>query len=164
MGLRINLGSGNSSNKDYTNVDIYPFDNVQIVHDIEKTLPFEENSVEHIYTSHALEHCTMEAIPKMFKDWHRVLAPKGTVRIVVPELEGCLRNFLNAPESERWGYRIEYIFGGQHHQVGQQLHKTGFTPPRLQALLEEAGFTVTSTNIVSNGCNDCIHMIAQVLK
>src|SRR3990172_240514 len=123
MGIRLNLGSGNSSNGGYTNVDIHPFPNVQVVHDIEQPLPFADNSVEHIFTSHSLEHCSMDAVPKMLKDWFRVLGPKGTIKIIVPELEACMRNFLNAPESERWGFRIEYIYGGQHHQVGQQLHK-----------------------------------------
>lgn len=162
--LKLNLGSGNSSNGGYTNVDIYPFPNVNVVHDIEKTLPFEDNSVEHIYTSHALEHCTMDAVPKMLKDWYRVLAPKGTIKIIVPELEGCVRNFLDAPESERWGYRIEYIYGGQHNQTGQQLHKSGYTPARLEALLAEAGFEVTSLDIINNRCNDCIHLQARTLK
>ena len=164
MGIRLNLGSGNSSNGGYSNVDIHPFPNVQVVHDIEQPLPFADNSVEHIFTSHSLEHCSMDAVPKMLKDWFRVLGPKGTIKIIVPELEACLKNFLNASEEERWGYRIEYIFGGQDNQVGQQLHKSGFTVARLRKLVENAGFRIESLTIIPNACNDCIHLIGTKIK
>jgi len=131
-----------------------------VLHDIEKRLPFEDGSAEHIYCSHALEHCAAASVPQMLQDWNRVLQTGGTVMIIVPELEACMRNFLEAPESEKWGFRIEYIYGGQDHQVGQQLHKTGFTPPRLQSLMEAAGFVVDKIQLINNGLNDCIQLSA----
>ncbi|MCP6720479.1 MAG: class I SAM-dependent methyltransferase, partial [Patescibacteria group bacterium] len=130
--------------------------------DIETTLPYEDNTVDKIYCSHALEHCAMVAVPKMLKDWERVLTKGGGIEIIVPEIEACMRTFLEAEETDpaKWSWKIEYILGGQHHQSGQQLHKSAFTPTWLKALLERADLVVDKINIIHNGRNDCIHLNA----
>lgn len=140
--MKLNLGGGNSKRENYINIDIYPFENVDVLHDIEKTLPFEDNVFEHIYSSHVLEHCSTLSISSILKECYRVLQNNGTIEIIVPCLEHAMKSFLEASENDRWGYRIEYIFGGQSHQIGQQLHKTGFTASRLKFLCEQAGFIV----------------------
>ena len=114
-----------------------------MTHDIEKALPFQNNYFEHIYSSHALEHCSTQSIPSILKECFRVLQHDGTMEIIVPCLENAMKSFLEASEEERWGYRIEYIFGNQgKSQQGQQLHKTGFTADRLKYLCAQAGFVV----------------------
>ena len=162
--MKLNVGGGFQKMDGYMNVDIHQTGITDIVHDIEKKLPFENETVDEIYSSHSLEHCSMNAVPEMLKDWNRVLRLDGRIHIIVPELEGCMRNFLNASEEERWGYRIEYIFGGQDHQVGQQSHKTGFTKARLQKLVENAGFQIDTLSIVANSCNDCLHLTGHKIK
>ena len=161
--IKLNLGSGNSKKtKDagYINIDIHKMDYVDVVHDIEKRLPYENDSINEIFCSHALEHCSMAVVPVMIKDWKRVLKQSGIIRVIVPEIEACMRNFLKAPENEKWGFRIEYILGAQHHQTGQQFHKSAFTQIYLKKLVEDAGLVVTSIKIQNNGRNDCIHLIA----
>ena len=161
--MKLNLGSGNSKTmKDlgYTNIDIYKTEYVDLVLNIEKKLPYEDNSVEAIYCSHALEHCSMAAVPSMLKDWKRVLKTDGTIKIVVPEIESCMRNFLEASEKDKWEYRIEYILGGQHKQVGEQFHKSAYTPSWLRSLIERVGLVVDKVDIINNGLNDCIHLKA----
>ena len=141
--MNLDLGGCNHSEKNYINLDIYPFKNVDIIHDMEKTLPFEDNKFEHIKCEHSLEHCSTHVIPSILKECFRVLTKNGTIVIIVPCLEHSIKSFLEASEEERWGYRIEYIFGNQGKtQVGQQMHKTGFTADRLKYLCEQAGFIV----------------------
>ncbi len=163
--LKLNLGSGNSKSMQdagYVNIDIHKTHHVDVVHDIEKRLPYEDNTVDEIYSSHSLEHCSMAAVPRMIDDWRRVLKSRGIIQVIVPEIEACMRNFLASPETDndKWNWKIEYILGGQHHQAGQQLHKSAFTPTHLQKLVENAGLVVTSNKIQNNGKNDCIHLIA----
>jgi len=160
--MKINLGSGNSKIEDYTNVDIYKFHNVDIVHDIEKTLPFENESIEDIYCSHALEHCSMTVVPKMLSDWYRVSKKDAKIRIIVPEIEACMKKFIEIPEtnSDKWGYAIEYVLGGQDKQIGQQFHKSAYTSTHLKNLVEAAGFVVDSLQIRYNGRNDCLYLDA----
>lgn len=159
--LKINLGSGNSSDRSYTNVDIYPLKNVDVVHDIEKPLPFESDSADEILMTHSLEHCSMNTVPSLLKECYRILKKDGKIQIVVPCLECCMRNFLDSPESERWGVKIEYIFGNQgKSQTGQQFHKSGFTPQYLRKLIENAGFVIDSLSEINNSINNCIHLYA----
>ena len=160
--MKINLGSGNSKIEDYVNVDIYKFHNVDIVHDIEKTLPFENESIEDIYCSHALEHCSMAVVPKMLSDWYRVSKKDTRVRIIVPEIEACMKKFIEMSETDpnKWGYAIEYVLGGQDKQTGQQFHKSAYTPTHLKNLVEAAGFVVDSLQIRYNGRNDCLYLDA----
>ena len=163
--MKINLGSGNSKRMQdagYVNIDLFEWDYVDVVHDIEKRLPYEDNTIDEIYSSHSLEHCAMAAVPRMIGDWKRVLKHGGIIRIIVPEIEACMRNFLDSPESDgdKWSWKIEYILGGQHKQSGQQLHKSAFTPTYLKKLVENAGLVVTSNIIQNNGRNDCINLIA----
>jgi len=77
--VKLNLGSGNSKwGKDngYINIDIENFEYVDIVHDIEKTLPFKNETVDEIFCRHALEHCSMASVPKMLKDWYLKISLK----------------------------------------------------------------------------------------
>ena len=146
--MKLHLGCGKNKLDGYINCDISSEVKPDKIVNLEKRLPFKNNSVDEIYSSHSLEHCSMNAVPAMLKDWNRVLKENGKIHVIVPELEACLKNFLNAPEEERWGYRIEYIFGGQDHQVGQQIHKSGFTVARLRKLVENAGFQINSLTII----------------
>jgi len=141
--MNLDLGGCNHSEKNYINLDICPFKNVDVVHDMEKSLPFKNNLFEHIKCEHSLEHCSIISIPLILKECYRVLQKNGTLKITVPCLESAMKSFLDASEEERWEYRIEYIFGNQGKtQDGQQLHKTGFTADRLRYLCEHAGFII----------------------
>ena len=162
--MKLNLGSGNSKSMQdagFINIDLHKSSYVDMVYDIEETLPFESDTVEEIYCSHALEHCAMAAVPRMLSDWKRVLKGNGKITIIVPEIEASMRTFLDAPETDntKWGWKIEYILGGQHKQAGQQLHKSAFTPTHIRKLFNDAGLIVDKVDIINNGCNDCIHLI-----
>ena len=163
--MKLNLGSGNAQNMKeagYINIDIYKSHFVDVVYDIEKKLPYEDNTIEKIYSSHALEHCSMAAVPRMLEDWKRILKKDGKIVLIVPEIEACMRTFLKTPETDnnKWNWQIEYILGGQHHQAGQQLHKSAFTPTHIRKLFSDVGLVVDKVEIINNGCNDCIHLNA----
>ena len=103
----------------------------------------------------------MTAIPDILKECYRILKKDGKINIVVPCLECCMKNFLDSPDSERWGVKIEYIFGNQGKtQIGQQFHKSGFTPEHLKELIEAVGFNIDSLVEINNSINNCIHLYA----
>lgn len=58
-----------------------------IHHDIRKGLPFENNSVDYIYTSHFLEHVKKNEAIRIMEECHRILKPQGWIRIVVPDFK-----------------------------------------------------------------------------
>jgi len=84
--LALNIGSGNSHISDSIyNVDIFSYDNVDIVCDIEK-LPFKDNTVDIIFNIAVLEH--VENPQNVINEIHRVLKPNGIVYTAFPFMQG----------------------------------------------------------------------------
>lgn len=80
--MRLNLGSGNKKFKKFTNVDIDPNTNPDIVADISKEIPVENNSVDEIITQHTLEHVD-DLITTLNEIW-RVCKNGAKITIEVP--------------------------------------------------------------------------------
>lgn len=70
-----------------------------IIHDVRKTLPFPDNSMNAIYSSHLLEHLHLENAKALLKECYRVLKPNGVLRIVVPDLKDIVLKYLEESNS-----------------------------------------------------------------
>jgi predicted SAM-dependent methyltransferase len=140
--LKIDIGAGASPKDGFVSVDLYASADIQ--DDITKLDHFKDNTVTAVNTSHVLEHISFDDIPKAFSQVYRVLTPGGLWTIEVPDLEWILKDFLNTPESKRWGWKIQTIFGLQNHPG--EFHKTGFTVARLGELLISTGFIRIKTD------------------
>ena len=79
---KINLGGGNTKIDGYTNIDILALPNVDIVYDLSKGIPLEDNSVDEVYTAHFLEH--LDDTVFMMTEIYRVCHANALVRIKVP--------------------------------------------------------------------------------
>jgi len=66
----------------YVNIDIDPRCEPDIVTDLSKGIPFEDGSVDEIFSDNFVEH--IEDFESFFKEMHRVLKPKGIVKTFVP--------------------------------------------------------------------------------
>lgn len=64
------------------------------VFDVRKGLPYPDNSVKFIYTSHLFEHLSRLEARKLLKESYRVLVTGGVIRIIVPDLLLCAKNYL----------------------------------------------------------------------
>jgi predicted SAM-dependent methyltransferase len=137
---KIDIGGGEAPKEGYLNVDLYDL-NADVKDDIRTLKKFDDHSVDEINASHILEHLSPEDVIKALNSMHRVLVPKGKVFIEVPDLEWILQDWLDTPENDRWGWKLQTIFGLQkpENPIGE-LHKTGFTQRRLGILLSEANF------------------------
>lgn len=82
--MKLNLGSGATPLKGYTNVDKYANSpGVDVVHDLDRTpWPFEPDSVDEIAMSQCLEH--LEDCNRAMKEIHRILKPGGILKVAVP--------------------------------------------------------------------------------
>lgn len=58
-----------------------------IHHDLRFGLPFYQESVSYIYTSHFLEHLLPNQVKLLLHDAYNSLAPGGIIRISIPDLE-----------------------------------------------------------------------------
>jgi predicted SAM-dependent methyltransferase/tetratricopeptide (TPR) repeat protein len=111
---RLNLGCGNQIHTEWTNVDIMPRHPGVINHDLNKRLPFGNESFEVVYHSHVLEHLTKAQGKAFLAECFRVLKHGGILRVVVPDLERIARLYLenldNAEEGdERASARHEWM-------------------------------------------------------
>ncbi|MEI6843440.1 MAG: methyltransferase domain-containing protein [bacterium] len=80
--MKINLGSGKRRMEGYTNLDILPLENVDIVCDLNKGIPLEENSVDEVFANHFLEH--IKNLPYMMEEIYRVCKDGAVVDIRCP--------------------------------------------------------------------------------
>jgi SAM-dependent methyltransferase len=63
-------------------------------HDLRQGIPFATGTVDAVYHSHVLEHIDREAVPGFLEEIRRVLRPGGVHRIVVPDLELAVRDYV----------------------------------------------------------------------
>jgi len=67
-----------------------------IILDVRKGLPYPDNSVKYIYSSHFLEHLSRAEAKKLLGECYRVLVPGGALRIIVPDLLACVEKYTEA--------------------------------------------------------------------
>jgi len=85
MKTKLNMGCYKDIKKDYVNLDKYPWDGVDVVHDLEKLpYPFKDNSFAEIYMRCILEHINSNNTQNVLEEVWRITKPNGKVTIIVP--------------------------------------------------------------------------------
>ena len=82
--LKLDLACGASKKENFTGVDIFPCEGVDIVADLNK-YPWsfaEENSVYELYCSHFIEH--VADIKSFMEECWRILMPSGHITFIAP--------------------------------------------------------------------------------
>ncbi len=74
---------------------ILQLDQDAVLWDLSKGIPFADQTFDGVYHCHVLEHIDREAAPTLLRECHRVLKPGGILRVVVPDLEGLARHYLD---------------------------------------------------------------------
>jgi predicted SAM-dependent methyltransferase len=101
---------------------------------------FADGTFAALYSSHVLEHLDYKGeLQAGLREWHRVLAPSGTLYVSVPDLGVLARLILTDGLSlEQRFMVVRMIFGG--HVDPHDYHQMGFDFEVLAAFLREAGF------------------------
>lgn len=103
-----------------------------------RSLPNPDASLDTLYASHVLEHCTQEGGLEALREWCRCLKPGGKLLLTVPNLKWAL---LNLDVSEA----MKVIYGKQDYSWNE--HKWGYTPESILEAVESCGFEVTHQEI-----------------
>ena len=64
-----------------------------ITSDIRFSLPFENNTVDFIYTSHTLEHMEHYEATEVLRNCYRILKKDAIIRIILPDLERMILKY-----------------------------------------------------------------------
>jgi predicted SAM-dependent methyltransferase len=104
-------------------------------HDTKYGLPFANDSVDFIYSSHFLEHLTRAQAQQVLDESRRTLRPGGVVRISVPDLEEAWRMY---QRGEKEAMLHDYFFVGD--DAGYASHRYAYDLELLSGALQQAGF------------------------
>ena len=64
---------------------------------LRKHFPFPDNSIDFIFTAHFVEHLEKHETVRLFRPCYRALEPGGTIRVVVPDLDVVVKQYLGNP-------------------------------------------------------------------
>ncbi|SIT35927.1 hypothetical protein BN2475_60007 [Paraburkholderia ribeironis] len=153
-GLKLHLGCGAQRFPGWVNIDARGGD---IRMDLRWPLPFADKTVHCVFACHVAEHLYREdELPALLHEVRRVLTPSGVLRLVVPDIEQCLRAYVAgddrffADRALTWSWsrncrtRLDHFLG---YAGAQQLlenldgHLYGYDFDTLALVLREAGFT-----------------------
>jgi len=156
--LKLNLGCGNDIRIGYINADKYNnTGNVDIKCDL-NSLPFLDNSLDEIFTSHVFEHIGLNEVHAVVEEWKRVLKENGELVMRIPNLEHEVNIWLNTPDENKWD-EVSRIFGGQSYTGN--FHFQGFNPGSLKSFLERFNFEVLDIHESNRGFGNEINIRAK---
>ena len=165
----LNIGFWNHLQPDVVYVNPNGVDGTYLLnHDLVHGIPASDNSLEVIYHSHLLEHLSYKEGMAFIENCYKALAPGGIMRVLVPDLELWVNNYINnntfffdeyrkalAPEGDLYPTKGS-VFMGMLHNHG---HKCGYDFETLRWLLERAGFgKIRRTLVQDSDLSDIIEV------
>jgi predicted SAM-dependent methyltransferase len=81
-GLLLNFGCGDRVMPGWVNVDGWPRGPVDLRCDLRCALPLDDGSCAAIFSDHVLYSLAVQSRPSVFREFRRLLAPGGTLRLV----------------------------------------------------------------------------------
>jgi SAM-dependent methyltransferase len=152
--LQLHIGSGPYNLEGWINLDIFP---AQLSTNVLWGLPFTDGQCRYVFLSHLLEHLFYPTdAMALLQEIYRILQPGGVVRIVVPDIEQCIRAYQENNKEffqqrlEHWGAgdgnatRLEHFLS--HAGAGPdpawlfEAHKFGYDFETLERALQRVGF------------------------
>lgn len=105
--MKLHLGCGTKKLEGWINIDSVPACQPDLIHDLTKPLPYQDESVEAVLAEDLLEHFDKYMRFIVFYEWVRVLKVGGTVTVQVPNFKKILLKFF------KFGYDnfVDFIFG-----------------------------------------------------
>jgi len=153
--LMLDIGCGESKREGAIGVDFRKTNSVDVVADA-RQLPFINESFDHVYSSHLIEHVSHQEVKSVLTEWTRCLKKGGIFEIRCPDLRArALLFFLNPS----W-QNVRNIYGAQDHAGNN--HKCGFSSGLLKDLLESCG--IKNVKRIIKGYKgvpflpDCLHV------
>jgi len=135
MSKKLNLGCGQKSISGFVNIDIQPYDNVDLVADV-TNLPYERNSIDEIYSCAAIEHFGRNKWKSVVAHWYDILKDGGILRISTADFASCCEEYR---ENKKISNLFGLIVGGQKDYTDQ--HGMIFDFDFLKTELEKIGFS-----------------------
>ena len=89
-------------NEEQKNFIEYCLDNNIRLLDATETFPFNDGSIDVIYSSHMMEHLHRDDAINFIRECYRVLRPNGILRLVMPDLRINIKNYLKSNDADKF--------------------------------------------------------------
>lgn len=99
----INLGCGTRYHSEWMNFDLCPVGEGVHRANFIAGIPVPDRTARCVYHSHVLEHLPLEVGKRFLGECRRVLSAGGILRVVVPDLEQSVRDYLGVLDARRAG-------------------------------------------------------------
>lgn len=115
-------------------------------HDFRFGLPFADDSVDYVYSSHLLEHLHRDDALRLLGEVHRILKPGGVARICVPDLSHALALYQEGKKQES----LEYFFSPTRAGALNR-HQYMYDAELLAGALRSSGFAEVTRRAFQEG-------------
>ena len=145
--INLEIGAGNKKGKnDWITLDLNT--ECDLYWDLLLPLPFPDNSIDMIYSSHVLEHFYYRDLIKLLENCHQVLKENGKISICVPDASTYVKAYLNPKEFDFdnfFQYKPAFNFHSEIDYINYIAYMDGhhrhmFDSKNLIAILEKMGF------------------------
>jgi hypothetical protein len=126
-----------------------------IHHNLFYGLPFADNSIPYIFSSHFMEHLTYDSAKYILMESRRVLKPGGIIRILVPSLHTEVERMKEAIASYNQGdlSPIQKFMSEPYEELHDPFshHRYMYNVTAMKQLFREAGFTTAEEMLPGEG-------------
>lgn len=160
--VKLHLGCSDKILDGYVNIDVDKKFKPDVVHDLSRPLPFDDNSVDEILAEDLLEHFDKFKRYFVMYDWARVLRVGGTIKVQVPNFKKILWRYFKF-DFNRY---LDMIFGeplmrGTVYIDHYGLHKWGYTEHSLVEFMkifgiEKRSVQLKNLNMIYIGCKTAV--------
>jgi len=131
--LILEIGCGERRDfPDSLGLDIRKTTKVDVIGDA-RSLPFKDESFDHVFSSHTLEHLPHGDCDRVLREWIRVLRPGGVIELRMPDLRARALIFALNPTIRS----MRMIYGEQDYE--ENYHKSGYSYGLLKGMLRAVG-------------------------
>jgi len=140
--MKLHLGCGKRNILGFINVDLAKYKHIDYRRPVDDLSIFKNNSAELIYASHTFEYFDRFQVPKVLKEWRRVLKAGGVLRLAVPDFEAIVKVYLKYKKDLDHKGILGPLYGRwEIPGTGKTVyHKTTYDFKSLKKILEENGF------------------------
>lgn len=108
--MKIDIGCGSSKKDGFVGIDIQNIPGVDLLLDLSREqLPFDDNSVSEVYSSHFFEHLGIDSVQRILEEIYRVCLDGSIVKIRVPHFSGSACFYEYHKTSFRYSSFSEFV-------------------------------------------------------
>lgn len=147
--VRLNVGAGKYNDPRFVPLDIKTGTDA-------RKLPYADNSVDHLYCSHMLEHFSFYETEAILAEFARVLKPGGLLQVAVPDAVKMAKAVIDAEaigDTATVRDNAAVVYGG--HSDATDIHHNYFTEKSLREYMNRAGIGMVSRfdNFIPGDCS-----------